>query len=65
MKVILKFDLPEEHEDLKTYLKAHDYYSALFDIHQFIRSKLKHENVSIETETILEEIRTLIPELYE
>lgn len=43
MKGILVFKLPEEREEFEMTQKAGSYYSALFDIDNYLRAKCKHE----------------------
>lgn len=44
MKAILKFDLPEDRENYNHCNKAIDYYSALWDLDQWLRSEIKHQD---------------------
>ena len=42
MKAILKFELPDDQEEYELAVNAPKMYSALWDIKQLIRSKLKY-----------------------
>lgn len=59
-KYTLTFDLPEESEEHKHAINGQKYYCILQEISNEIRQKLKHGEVSRETESALEEIRNLI-----
>jgi len=45
-EALLKFDLIEEREDFDNAIKGSSYRSALFDIDQWLRSKLKYEELT-------------------
>lgn len=57
MKHYLSFTLPEEQEELNTHMNGAKYYSALWEVLQFLRSKIKYENLTDEQLKIYEEIR--------
>jgi len=42
MQVIIKFNLPEETNELKLALRGNDYWSVLWDLSQLLRDKLKY-----------------------
>lgn len=54
MKVILKFNLPEEKEELKLAQKGADYFSVLWDICQKTRSYLRHGHNFKDPDEVLE-----------
>ena len=56
MKVILEFDTSNEDEISlhKTYIKAEEMVSALWDITQLLRGKVKHSPDSMSAETYKE-----------
>ncbi len=58
-KAILKFDLLEEREEFKIASRAGDYYSALYDMDQELRGKIKYApDTATEAEIkIYEELR--------
>jgi len=41
-KASLEFSLPEENDEYKMTMKAGDYYSALWDLYQFLRADSKY-----------------------
>ena len=54
-KAILEFDLPEENEAYKNAVKGIDFYCAIFDIYNYLRSKYKYEDLpDAEHDTITE-----------
>jgi len=46
MKAILEFNLPEEDEEFKQAVKAGDMHCAIFEFSQYLRKKLKYEDLS-------------------
>jgi len=62
MKAILQFNLPEDTYEYTLATRAGDYSSALWEIKQYIRSKLKYGHGENTVEDILEDIQCLIPE---
>lgn len=38
MTVTITFNMPDEEAELKTYLRVYDYYAALFDMGNYLRS---------------------------
>lgn len=62
----IKVDLRDlEVEQLKLILKAQDYQSALDDIYNYCRNKLKHEDLSDAVYKELETVKDMIPNLWE
>ena len=47
MKAILEFELPEDQQEYEMTVDATKMYSALWDIKQLIRSKLKYNSDSL------------------
>lgn len=45
MKATLEFNLPEEQEDFELSVNVYKYYSVLFELNSFLRSKIKYEQV--------------------
>jgi len=44
MKAILKFELPEEQYEFNMAITAHTMHTVIFDMHNFLRNKLKYES---------------------
>lgn len=61
MKAILEFNTPEERPELDLALGAGEMFSALVEIREAIRSKLKYGEPNEETREILEHLRGLLP----
>jgi len=57
MKAILKFDLPEEREEFELASNAVNYSIVLSDIDNYLRSKIKHTDLTDEQYKVYEEIR--------
>ncbi len=57
MKGILEFNLPEEGDEHKLAVHAQDHQSALWDFSQYLRDKLKYQELSDETYKVYEEVR--------
>jgi len=65
MKATLEFDLPEEREEFDMASHAADYYSALCDIDNHLRSIVKYGDGPDEVIRLAEYIRReLMPDLY-
>jgi hypothetical protein len=63
MKTTIEFNLPEDAEDLQFALKGLDMYCILQEVVDVkIRGKLRYGNLSEETITVLEELRSYIYE---
>lgn len=58
-KLTYHFNLPEEREDMKIVLNAHEYRAALINFDEWMRSQLKHntDNLSEEQIDILQKAR--------
>lgn len=63
-KVILTFDLgtPAGREALDTVISSHELLSAVREVDNLLRSKLKYNDVSPEVSSALEEIRSCLRE---
>jgi hypothetical protein len=57
MKAILKFNLPEEREEFELACNAVNYSIVLSDIDNYLRSKIKHADLTDEQYKVYEEIR--------
>ena len=62
MKAILEFNLPEEQEDYDMAFCGHDYWCSLYDFSQYLRNKIKYEELDEKTTKIYDQIRS---EFYE
>ena len=54
---VIKFNLPQEEQDLKLAQRGRDYYCIIFDVLQEIRSYLKYGHEFKTVEEALEKIR--------
>ena len=57
MKATLKFNLPEEREEFELACNAVNYSIVLSDIDNYLRSKIKHADLTDEQYKVYEEIR--------
>lgn len=62
-KATLKFNLPEENAEHKLAVNAGNYYAVLWDIDQYLRSKLKHGDLTGEQYEVLEKTREELRDL--
>jgi hypothetical protein len=58
MKATIEFNLPEDQTEFEIATNANKYYSALFNFQQYIRNKLKHEELTPEQESVVEKIQS-------
>ena len=56
-EAILRFILPEEKDDFVMASRAADYYLALYDIEQAIRSIWKYEDLTDDENDLIEKVR--------
>ena len=63
MKAILEFELPDDQEEYEYAVNARKMYSALWDIKQLIRSKLKHNSDNL-TDAELKQWEIIHDEFY-
>lgn len=62
-KAILEFNLPEERDEFKLATNGTNYFCILWDIEQYLRSELKHnDKLTIDQIEILDEIRDKLRE---
>lgn len=61
---ILKFKLPEERPEYETCVKAGEYASAIAEIREAIRRRLKYGDPGEAEVKTLEELRGLLPEVW-
>ena len=57
MKAILEFNLPEEDAEFKQAANAGDMYCAIFEFSQYLRKKLKYEDLSEQEARIYENVK--------
>lgn len=63
MKAILEFNLPEEKSDFDLCNQATSLHCALWDFSQFLRGKIKYEDLTEEQHAIYEEVRAKFYEI--
>jgi hypothetical protein len=56
-KATLEFNLPEETVEHRLAVNANNYYAVLWDIDQYLRSKLKHGDLTESEYVVLEKTR--------
>ena len=61
MKAILEFSLPDDEPEHRYALAGRDALIALEQIDEWARGKIKHGEISEESETLLRELRAMIP----
>ena len=62
-KAILRFNLPDENEEFKYAQNGVQYAIVVEEMHQYLRAKLKYEDLSEDHYKIYESIRTKLYEL--
>jgi hypothetical protein len=60
MKAIIEFNLPEDNYEYNITNNASKYLSVLFDYDQWLRSKLKYDDVSGEELEIIQKCRDML-----
>lgn len=60
MKAILEFQLPEESQEHKIALEGQKYASATESMFNWIRSKQKYRDLTIEEHNLLDELRQFL-----
>ena len=45
MKAILEFDLPDDQDEYDLHTNARQYHNALFDLMNYLRAKVKYEDL--------------------
>ena len=63
MRVTFKFDLPEEASEYKIHSKASDYYLAISDIAEYLRSQIKYQELPPAKREVFEDVREKFYEL--
>jgi len=61
MKAVLEFSLPEDEPEHRYALAGRDALIALERIDEWARGKIKHGEISAASETLLRELRAMIP----
>ena len=54
MQKIIIFNFPEDKTEFKLHNNAYSYWHSLFNFHNYLRTKLKHENLQYEDRKIIE-----------
>jgi hypothetical protein len=58
MKAVIEFNLPEDKEDFNLATRAIEWYSTVWDLDQYLRSRLKYEDtLTQEAHDALQEVR--------
>ena len=60
MKVTLEFELPEEEVEMRQAIDAKDYLVVLREMANFLRNKIKYEDLSDAEYTVYNEVRDLL-----
>lgn len=63
MKVIFEFNKPEDNEDLAIHMKAIEYHIVIYELDNYLREKLKYEELTEEQNKLVSEIRNKLTEL--
>lgn len=63
MEGILKFNLPEEQSEFNLAIKGVDYSSVLHEFDQYLRNKLKYEDLPDDKHDTYQEIRDKLYEI--
>ena len=64
MKAILEFNLPDDNADFLLATRASSWYSALYELDQHLRSRLKYEEgLSDSADEALDQTRTKLHEI--
>ena len=58
MEAILKFNLPEDKEQLQVATKAENLFLTLWDLNNYLRDKIKYSDISPAFTEIYEDVRT-------
>ena len=56
-KATLEFELPEEYEEFTNACKVYDWINAIHTFDQWLRKKLKYEELSDEEDAIYQKVR--------
>jgi len=65
MEAILKFNLPEDHTEFELATKGSDWFHAMWELDQWLRSQTKHapDTMSADTFTAFEQTRDKLHEI--
>ena len=61
MKAILEFGLPDDEQEHRYALAGRDALISLEQIDEWARGKIKHGEIGEEAETLLRELRAMVP----
>jgi hypothetical protein len=58
MKATIEFNLPEDDNQYKWANKGYNYFAVLYNFKEYLRNKLKHEDLTPEQESVVEAIQS-------
>lgn len=56
MKVIFEYNRPEDNEEIELHMKTLDFYCALVDMRDYLRGKIKYEELSEKEQDVYEKV---------
>ena len=62
-RAILSFELPEDQNEYKMCNMSADMWDTLYDVDNFLRSRLKHADMSEDAQKLAEEVRDMIAQI--
>ena len=60
MKAILEFDLPKERDDHQLAMEGSRWRNVCYDINEWLRKKLKHEDLPEWDQKLYEEVKDMV-----
>jgi hypothetical protein len=58
MKATIEFNLPEDDKQYKWANNGYNYFAVLYNFKQYLKNKLKHEDLTPEQESVVEAIQS-------
>lgn len=58
MKATIQFNLPEDDNQYKWAINGYNYFAVLYNFQQYLRNKLKHEDLTPEQILVVETIQS-------
>ena len=58
MKATIEFNLPEDQNNYKWATNGYNYFSVLYNFREYLRNKLKHEDLSDDRIFVVEQIQS-------
>jgi hypothetical protein len=58
MKATIEFNLPEDDNQYKWATNGYNYFAVLYNFREYLKNKLKHEDLTPEQEAVLEVIQS-------